>query len=144
NTRMLLHQVRHEEPRPPRKLNDRIPRDLETICLKAMAKDPQRRYASAREFADDLRRFRSGEPILARPAGRLERAWRWVRRRPAQAALIVMSAVALLALVAAGVAFFYNEELQSANQAEIASRRRAEEAQQRTEQQRQKAEKAHA
>jgi WD40 repeat protein/tetratricopeptide (TPR) repeat protein len=151
NARMLLHQVRHEEPRPPRKLNDRIPRDLETICLKAMAKDPQRRYASARALADDLRRFRNGEPIQARPVGHLERAWRWARRRPAQAALVVMSVVAVLALVAAGVALFYNEELQAVNTAEIASRRRAdlqrkkaEVAQQQADQQRKKAEQAHA
>src|SRR5207248_234297 len=57
NTRMLLHQVLHDDPRPPRNLNDRIPRDLETICLKAMAKEPGGRYAAAGEFADDLRRF---------------------------------------------------------------------------------------
>ena len=63
NARMLLHQVLHDEPRPPRQLNDRIPRDLETICLKAMAKEPARRYATAGELADDLRRFLDGEPI---------------------------------------------------------------------------------
>ena len=73
NARMLLHQVLHDEPRPPRRLNDRIPRDLETICLKAMAKEPRRRYATARELADDLRRWLAGEPIR-RAAGRVERA----------------------------------------------------------------------
>src|SRR5262249_56129207 len=57
NTRMLLHHVLHDEPRPPRSLNDCIPRDLETICLKAMAKEPSRRYPSAAEFATDLRRY---------------------------------------------------------------------------------------
>ena len=65
--RMLLHQVLHDEPRPPRRLNDRIPRDLETICLKAMAKEPAGRYATAGELADDLRRWLAGEPIQARP-----------------------------------------------------------------------------
>src|SRR5438270_4601510 len=87
NPRMLLHQVLHDEPRSPRSLNDRIPKDLETICLKAMAKEPGRRYASARELADDLRRHLQGEPIRARPVGTCERAWRWAKRRPAVAAL---------------------------------------------------------
>src|SRR5262249_7430944 len=80
NTRMLLHQVLHEEPRPPRKLNDRIPRDLETICLKAMAREPSRRYPTAAEYAEDLRRFLRGEPIRARPVRAWERALRWARR----------------------------------------------------------------
>src|SRR5207248_3373223 len=57
NSRMLLHQVLHDEPRPPRALNDRIPRDLDTICLKAMSKEPSRRYATAGELASDLRRW---------------------------------------------------------------------------------------
>ncbi|HEV3259848.1 MAG TPA: protein kinase, partial [Gemmataceae bacterium] len=70
NARMLLHQVLHEEPRSPRRLNDRIPRDLETITLKAMAKEPSRRYASAREMSQDLGRWLRGEPILARPTSR--------------------------------------------------------------------------
>jgi serine/threonine protein kinase len=65
NQRMLLHQVLHEEPRPPRRFNDRIPRDLETVCLTAMAKDTGRRYGTARELADDLRRFLLGDSIRA-------------------------------------------------------------------------------
>ena len=67
-TRMLLHQVLHDDPRPPRKLNDRIPRDLETICLTAMAKEPHRRYATAALLSQDLRAFLDGREIQARPA----------------------------------------------------------------------------
>ncbi len=79
---MLVHQLLHEDPRPPRRVNDRIPRDLETICLKALAKLPSRRYATAGELAADLRRFLRGEPCRARPVGRLERAWLWALRNP--------------------------------------------------------------
>jgi hypothetical protein len=89
NRRMLLLQVLEEEPRPPRQLNDKIPRDLETICLKAMAKSPARRYASTAELATDLRRYLGGEPIAARPMGRAERLWRWCRRYPLAASLLL-------------------------------------------------------
>ena len=102
NTRMLLHQVLHDEPKPPRRLNDRVPRDLETICLKAMAKAPDRRYATARGLAEDLRRQLEGQPIAARPVGRPERLWRWCRRNQAVAGLI--AAVFLLLSAVAGVA----------------------------------------
>jgi WD40 repeat protein/serine/threonine protein kinase len=94
---MLLLQVLQDEPRPPRRINDKIPRDLETICLKAMAKAPARRYESARAMADDLRRFLRGEPIQARPTGTLERLGRWCRRNPAVAALTATVATLLLA-----------------------------------------------
>jgi tetratricopeptide (TPR) repeat protein/tRNA A-37 threonylcarbamoyl transferase component Bud32 len=93
--RMLLHRVLHDEPRRPRSLNDRIPRDLETICLKAMAKEPGRRYTSAAELGADLRRFLAGEPIRARRVGAVEHAWRWCRRNPAVAGL---GAAAFLAM----------------------------------------------
>lgn len=95
-----LEQVRSRQPVPPRSLQPDLPRDLETICLKCLQKEPHRRYASALALADDLRRFRHGEPIHARPAGRAERLWRWCRRQPAVAALIVVL-VAGLAGVAA-------------------------------------------
>jgi serine/threonine-protein kinase len=103
--RMLLHQVLTEEPQPPRRLNESIPRDLETICLKAMAKEPNRRYAGALELAEDLERFLGHELIRARPVSRPERVWRWCRRNPARAGL----AAALTLLLATGVAgmFWY-------------------------------------
>jgi tRNA A-37 threonylcarbamoyl transferase component Bud32 len=87
--RMLLLQVLQDEPRPPRRLNDKVPRDLETICLKALAKVPSRRYATAGEMAADLRRFLADLPIKARPIGAAERAWRWCRRNPVPAGLLV-------------------------------------------------------
>jgi tRNA A-37 threonylcarbamoyl transferase component Bud32/ribosomal protein S27E len=101
NQRMLLHQVLHDDPRPPRSLNDRVPRDLETICLKAMSKTPGRRYGSALEMAEDLRRFLNGEPIRARRVGRAEKLARWARRNPMVATLT--AAVALLLLTAMAV-----------------------------------------
>jgi serine/threonine protein kinase len=87
--RMLLLQVLEGEARPPRQLNDKIPRDLETICLKAMAKAPMRRYVSARELAADLWRYLNGEPIRARPMSRTERLGRWCRRNPLPVGLLL-------------------------------------------------------
>src|SRR5439155_22483367 len=124
NKRMLLHQGLHAEARPPRKLNDAIPRDLETICLKAMAKEPARRYAMARDLADDLRRFLNGEPIQARPVGRLERGWRWARRRPAVAGLLA-TLVCVIAASLAGLTALWLQAEEGREQAEDA---RAEEA----------------
>jgi tRNA A-37 threonylcarbamoyl transferase component Bud32 len=94
-----LLQVLDDEPVSPRQLNAQIPRDLETICLKCVSKEAEKRYGSAGELADDLRRFEDHEPIIARPAGFVERAVKWSRRRPALAALIAV-AVAGLVVVA--------------------------------------------
>jgi tetratricopeptide (TPR) repeat protein len=82
-----LAQVRLIEPVPPRRLRPRVPRDLETICLKCLEKSPGRRYASADELSEDLARFRAGEPVAARRVGAIGRAWRWANRRPVVAGL---------------------------------------------------------
>ena len=110
NTRMLLHQVLNDEPRALRKLNDHIPRDLETITLKAMAKEPARRYATAGELAADLRRYLAGEPIQARPIGSFERAWRWAKRNRTVASLLAALAVVFLTgFAGVTVAYFRSE-----------------------------------
>ena len=98
NRRMLILQVLEDEPRAPRQLAEKIPRDLETICLKAMAKSPAHRYATAAEMAEDLRRWLAGEPIKARPQTAWERLSGWTRRRPAVAALVAVSLLAAILL----------------------------------------------
>jgi serine/threonine-protein kinase len=98
-----LHQVVGEEPAPPTRLNSRVPRDLETICLKCLQKEPAHRYGSAAALTDDLRRFERGEPISARPPRALERAAKWVRRRPTAAALLAGALLMLAGITAAAV-----------------------------------------
>lgn len=117
NARMQLHSVLHNDPLPPRRHDPNLPRDLETICMKAMAKEPGRRYQTARDLAADLRRFVKGEPIQARPVGMAERAVKWSRRRPATVALIA----ALLVMLSAG-AWFWQYESQRRRQAQAASK----------------------
>jgi WD40 repeat protein len=102
---MTIQQVLHMEPRPLRELNDKIPRPLETIVLKALAKEQRRRYHSAAALADDLRRWLLKVPILARPAGPVERLRLWCRRNPL-AALFAL-ALTLLAIATAVVSFAY-------------------------------------
>jgi WD40 repeat protein len=99
NASTVVHQIIEDVAPSPRKLNATVPRDLETICLKCLEKDPTRRYATTAELAEDLGRFLRHEPIAARPIGRLERTWRWCRRRPAIAAMAVVSITATLVLV---------------------------------------------
>jgi serine/threonine-protein kinase len=98
-------QVVHQDPVPPSRLNPRVPRDLETICLTCLHKAPERRYATAAALAEDLRRFQHGEPIAARPVGLVERTGKWVRRYPTGSAILAASF--LLAVVLVGVSWWF-------------------------------------
>jgi formylglycine-generating enzyme required for sulfatase activity/tRNA A-37 threonylcarbamoyl transferase component Bud32 len=112
-----------DEPLAVRRLQPRTPRDLETICQKCLFKDPQRRYASAAALAEDLRRFAAGEAILARPTGHIERAVKWVKRRPAVAALLATVAVVTTAGVA-GITVEYRQAIRRLNESREAQRQR--------------------
>jgi tRNA A-37 threonylcarbamoyl transferase component Bud32 len=92
----VLLQVLEREPTPPRVVVPGVNRDLETICLKCLRKEPRERYSSAQALADDLDNWRAGRPVTARPVGPLERGWKWVRRNPVVAG---MAAVVVLALL---------------------------------------------
>jgi tetratricopeptide (TPR) repeat protein/tRNA A-37 threonylcarbamoyl transferase component Bud32 len=105
-------QVVNEEPVPPRRFQRAVPAELETICLKCLHKEPAERYASAAALADDLKHFLNGEPIGARPSTRWEQTVKWARRKPAAAALIGVSALAILALF--GVVLGFTLKLQAA------------------------------
>ena len=91
----------HEEPVPPRRLRQGLPRDLETICLTCLQKEPARRYASASALRDDLGRFLRGEPIRARPVSAAEHVVKWARRRPATASLLAVLAISMIVGTAA-------------------------------------------
>jgi serine/threonine protein kinase/WD40 repeat protein len=99
NRARLIERITQDDPPRPRRVDSSIPRDLETIVLKAIAKEPGRRYQTAAELADDLRRFLAGEPVQARRASMWERSGKWVKRRPAVAALLAVSAIAALFII---------------------------------------------
>jgi eukaryotic-like serine/threonine-protein kinase len=106
NAMDTLMLVLNEDAVPPRRLEPTIPRDVETICLKCLRKEPDKRYTSSEALAEDLARFRQGEPIAARPVGRLERGIKWVRRNPVAASLFAQGALLLLLTLGACVKVF--------------------------------------
>jgi eukaryotic-like serine/threonine-protein kinase len=126
-----LQQVRFEDPVPPRRLQPRCTRDLETVCLQCLHKQSRKRYASAADLADDLRRFLNGEPVRARPASAWEHGVHWARRRPAVAAS--------LAVVVLATAVGFTAVARAWHEADL-KRRQAEESQQAEARERHKAE----
>jgi hypothetical protein len=100
-----LQHVIERDPERPRSLNPRVDRDLETVTLKCLAKEPQRRYGSAEALAVDLERWLNHEPIAARPSSTAERAMKWVRRKPALAAAVGLAAVGLVVISSLSVSF---------------------------------------
>jgi WD40 repeat protein len=104
-----LDQVRLRDPVAVRQLQPSVPRDLETVCLKCLQKEPHRRYASAQELADDLGRFLNGEPVRARPVGPVGRLARWARRNPRLAGAVTVAVLALVLTAAGAVAFAVSE-----------------------------------
>ncbi len=106
-----LAQVKDTDPVSPSRFQPGLPGDIQTICLKCLEKSPARRYATAENLAEDLRRFLDGEPILAHPASTWSRAWKWARRRPALAAALSVSAGAVVLLLVG--ALYYNTQLQA-------------------------------
>ena len=108
----ILEQVSSQEPLTPSKIQRHTPRDLETICLKCLHKDQRRRYPTACELADDLRRFLDSKPVMARPTPVWERSWKWARRRPAAAAVLGCTVAATI--LVAGLGLHYNARLRAA------------------------------
>jgi tetratricopeptide (TPR) repeat protein len=118
-----LEQVRSREPVAPSRLQPGLPRDLQTICLKCLHKEPARRYASALEMAEDLGRFLRAEPIRARPVAWHERLAKWTRRKPALAALIAVTVLSLVGAVCGGLV--YNARLRATAERAQQQRQRA-------------------
>jgi WD40 repeat protein len=130
----IVLRLLREEVLSPSKLQPSLPRDLVTICLKCLEKEPRKRYQSGAELADDLRRFLTYEPIRARPLGHFGRAWRWCWRRPAAAALLAVSAVGCLAVVGLLLGLWHQERLRGERDIARGERARAEHQRERAEQ----------
>jgi serine/threonine protein kinase/WD40 repeat protein len=128
NRDQLIAQVLHDEPQRPRRIDSHIPRDLETIVLKAAARDPAHRYLTPSELADDLQRFLDDRPITARQLGPLRRGWRWCRRNPSVASLV--GAVALLLVAVTAGSWVALWRLQHEQQQTVQQLQRAEKAEQ--------------
>jgi tetratricopeptide (TPR) repeat protein/tRNA A-37 threonylcarbamoyl transferase component Bud32 len=131
-----LEQVQRQEPVPPCRLQPKVPRDLETVCLKCLQKEPEKRYPTTSALAADLMRFLGGETIMARPVGQIEKGWRWCRRNPRVA---VLTMTVLILLVTAGSAFTVlaaraSRERQETAERQARERKTLEEVRQRTEQ----------
>jgi eukaryotic-like serine/threonine-protein kinase len=120
----LIEKVLHESPDLPRKLDPKVPRDLETIVLKAIAKEPAGRYATAGALREDLRRFLDDRPILARRTTTIEQSWRWCRRNPLLAAALTTAAAAVvtLAVVSSVMAWKFREQRDQVRQSEAQER----------------------
>jgi WD40 repeat protein len=112
----ILAQVERDDPMAPHRLHRGLPRDLETVCLKALEKNPLRRYATAQAMADDLDRFLNGQPVLARPLSRMGRIWRQVRRHPWRAAAVGLGGLLVLGLMGA---FWWQAETERRHAAEL-------------------------
>jgi WD40 repeat protein len=119
-----LEQVLNVEPVSPRLLNPGVPRDLETLCLKCLEKEPSKRYPTAQALAEELGRFLNHEPILGRPVTRVERAWRWCRRKPALSGSLTAASLLLLAVLIGSPIAIYR--INQAREAETVQRKRAE------------------
>jgi serine/threonine protein kinase/tetratricopeptide (TPR) repeat protein len=119
----ILVQVLGSDPLPPRRLTPGVPRDLETVCLKCLHKEPHRRYARAADLADDLGRYRDGRSVHARPSPAWEKGWRWARRHPAVAALL--AAIVLLTVLGVGAVTWKWREAEANAEAEAEARRAA-------------------
>jgi formylglycine-generating enzyme required for sulfatase activity/tRNA A-37 threonylcarbamoyl transferase component Bud32 len=117
-----LLQVVQDEPVPVRALQPKVPRDLETICLKCLQKEPRKRYRGAALLAEDLRRFLTGEPIQARPVGRLERAVKWVKRNP----VVTAATLAVVLALTLGTTVTYLKYLDAEQQKRIAQEKETE------------------
>ena len=125
----LIERVINAAPPSPRKIDSRIPRDLETVVLKAIAKEPGERYATAKALSEDLQNYLAGKPIKARRVGIAERTWRWCRRNPAAAGLVGVSGIAATALVSVIVGLAFYREIEAKNAEITATNRQLKDAQ---------------